>query len=554
MIWCLPKDSATAFLQKLRSGEINPEKLMSMDSQTRREYFSSFLGDKDAAHTNAIFESKLLLKNQQKGIITWAQQIAGLKPETQKDLIDKVNKMDAVLNPENEKQFLSDYAAYKLGTNITVNEAKTVSELAKITSEKKDVMKSGGDRFEYGYARVAFENYLNDLKGNTAWEKFKQDIKNPKHFITEVAGIAKSAKATLDDSALFRQGWKVALTHPTIWLRNSLKSFQDIARTLGNKPVMDEVKADIVSRPNYDNYIKEKLDVGVVEEQYPGSALLEKIPIAGRLHKAAENAFTAFQYRNRADLFDYYYDLAQKSGAESEGLGRLVNSLTARGDLGKFENVAKPLNNLFFSPRLLKSHIDVLTGHIGDYSKMSPFVRKQAAINLVKIISGTAGILAAANAIKPKSVDFDPRSADFGQIRIEDTRFDVSGGMRSVVTLASRLISNSTKSSTTGKIMPLGTGKFGSMDRTDVVYNFFENKLSPAAGIVKDLMKGKDFQGKPLTVGGEISNLFTPLPITNYLELKNNPNSANVLLGIIADELGISVNTYSPQKKKAKLP
>jgi len=60
----------------------------------------------------------------------------------------------------------------------------------------------------------------------------------------------------------------------------------------------------------------------------------------------------------------------------------------------------------------------------------------------------------------------------------------------------------------------------------------------------------KDFSGNPVTVGGELSNAFTPLPITNYLELKNDPNSAPTLLGLIADALGIGVNTYGITKKK----
>jgi hypothetical protein len=554
--WCLNQNLANDFLKSLRDGRINPDDLTSMDSKTRKEYISKIVGDKDAAHVNALFESKLLLKNQQKGIITWAQQMAGLKPEVQRDIISKVNKMTEAMNPANEKGFLNDYVDYKLGTHVTDTEAKQISEFAKIASEKKEAMSKGGDRFDYGYARVAFDNYLNELKGNNAWEKFKTDVKNPVNAISEIAGIAKSIKSTLDNSALFRQGWKVMSTHPSIWVKNSLKSFQDIARTLGNKSVMDEVRADIVSRPNYDLYVKDKVDVGVLEEQFPGSAALEKIPVLGRLHKAAENAFTAFQYRNRADLYDYYYDLAKKSDVgyiPGEGLGPLVNSLTARGNLGKWEGAAKSLNNLFFSPRLLKSHIDVLTGHAMDYKEMSPFVRKQAAVNLVKIIGGSAAILATANALKPGSVEFDPRSSDFGQIKIGATRFDVSGGMRSIITLAARTIKNSTKSST-GKIMKLGTGKYGSKDRTDVIYDFFENKLSPAASVVKDLLKGTDYQGNKITLGGEAKNLLAPLPITNYEELRDNPDSAPILLGLIADGLGISTNTYSPKKKTIKLP
>ncbi len=225
--------------------------------------------------------------------------------------------------------------------------------------------------------------------------------------------------------------------------------------------------------------------------------------------------------------------------------------MTGRGNLGGLEPAANVVNNVFFSPRFLKSNWDTLTAHQFQ-REVTPFVRKQAAINLVKVISGTAAVLATARAINPASVELDPRSADFGTIRVGDTRFDVTGGMRALATLATRLATMSSKSSVTGKVTPLNSGKFGAQTGTDVVVNFFENKLSPAASIVKDLLQGRDFQGNKPTVLGEASNLLTPLPIVNYLELQNNPNSANVLLGTLADELGISVNTYSKPTKTSR--
>ena len=560
-LWCLPKNKANDFYNRLIKKEIDPQKLIEMGSKERRKYFASFLGGKDGAHVNALFESKLLLKNQQRGMITWAKQMAGLKPQAKTDLLNRVNKMKEVLTPENQDVYLEDLVNYKLKANVSFEEAKKISELAQDAQSKQHLI--GTDRrLEYGAAKVAFEEYVQELKHATAWEKFKSDIKDPRKAAIELAGVAKSAKATLDNSALLRQGWKTLFTNPKIWAKNALKSFDDIVKTLGNKKVMGSVMADILSRKNIDNYIKDRLDIGVTEEAYPASAALERIPFFGRLHKASEVAFTAFQRRNRADLYDYYTDVATKSGLTETtgiGLGKLVNSLTGRGSLGKYETSAKLLNNVFFSPKLLKSHIDVLTAHAFDKS-ISPFVKKQAALNLLKIISGTSAVLATAHALKPGSVDIDPRSANFGKIKIGNTRFDVSGGMSSVVTLASRLIPTVnngkwglyTKSSTTNQVYPLNSGKFGAPKGTDVVYNFFENKLAPAVSVTKDLLKGQDFQGRKPTLGGELENLLEPLPITTYKELQNDPNSANVLIGLIADALGISVNTYSKQTKSGR--
>jgi hypothetical protein len=38
------------------------------------------------------------------------------------------------------------------------------------------------------------------------------------------------------------------------------------------------------------------------------------------------------------------------------------------------------------------------------------------------------------------------------------------------------------------------------------------------------------------------------LPVATFEELKNNPNSANIILAMIMDELGVSTNTYSGKK------
>ncbi len=323
---------------------------------------------------------------------------------------------------------------------------------------------------------------------------------------------------------------------------------------------MDEVNAEILSRPNAinGNYQKAKLALANTEEQFP-TTLPEKIPLVGRAYKASEAAFTAFQYRSRADVFDKYVDIAQKSGVDLnekgqlESIGKLVNSLTSRGNLGPLEQSANTINVLMFSARKLKSDIDLLTAHSLDRD-MTPFARKQAAINLVKVVSGTAAILGIAHAANPDAVDFDPRSANFGKIKVGNTRFDVTGGMGSLVTLAARLATFSSKSSTTGKVSKINSGKFGSTSGTDLVYNFFENKLSPAASIVKDILKGEDFQHNPLTVGGEASNLFEPLPITNARELASDPKTTTptAILAILADALGVATNTYSAKPKKKK--
>ncbi len=552
IMFCLPKFATEKFLSALKDGTLDPQKLSELSSADRHAAFSEVVGKDSATDVNALFESKLLLKNQQAGMISWAKSIGGIKPEVVKDLIAKIEKMDKILSPADEKSFLEDLAAKRLGTEVTFEEAQKITELSRNIQATKEALANGGERMDYGHAKIALHNYVSDLK-NSNRPSFSEQLKNPAGMVNEVAGISKGLKASLDNSAIFRQGWKALFTHPTIWLKNASQSFVDLVQQFGGKAVMDEVQADIQSRPTFDLMQKAKLDTGTTEEQFP-THIVEKVPLIGKAYKASEAAYTGFVYRTRADIFDKYLDIAKTAGIDVTdkeqllSIGKLVNSLTGRGFLGKAEQVAGVVNNVFFSPRFLKSNLDFLTAHQLQKG-VTPFVRKQAAVNLVKVVAGSAVILSIANAIKPGSVETDPRSANFGKIKINGTTFDVSGGMSSVLVLAAKLATMSSKSSITNKVTPLNSGKFGAQTGADVLVNFAEGKLSPIAGIVRDILKGQDFNYNKPTILNETNNLLTPLPIINAIQLSQAKN-APVLAGIIADSLGISVNPANPPKKK----
>lgn len=562
---CLPPAALDSFKQALIKGDINPEQLANMTSDERHALFSKIVGESDAKFVNASFESKLLLKNQQQGFVTWARHLTGVAPEVKRDIISRIQRLDTVLNPTEEKAFLKDLAATRLGVNVTESEAKQVASMAQEVAKGEALKRPDGTfpseekRLAYGRAKVDLVDYINQLKHQANKTTVKSVLEHPGKAITAAAGVSKSIKASLDDSAIFRQGWKTMFTNPAIWQKNARQTFIDGVRQFKGKDVLREVAADIESRPNADLYKKAKLAVGVQEEAYP-SQLPEKVPGLGRLFKSSEAMYEGFLHRQRADVFDKYIEIAKKNGVDVadkhqlESIGKLVNALTGRGHLGGLEPAANTVNSIFFAPRNVKANLDTLTAH--QFQKgVTPFVRKQAAINLVKIITGTAAILAIANAVKPGSVEKDPRSSDFGKIKIGDTRFDVTGGLGSMLTLAGRFLPTNgpegkgqyTKSG--GILKKLNNG-YGSTTTTDVLTNYLQGKLSPAASVVNDLMiKHADFNGNKPTLKGEAANLFVPLPVTNASELMHDPKAANPLVGVLADALGISVNTYGKSVK-----
>ncbi len=551
MSFCLPKEQTDKFIQALKDGVIDPAKLSEMSSAERNSFFEKIVG-KDASEVNAQFEQKLLLKNQQAGMINWAKKLTGITEQAKTDIISKIGRMDKVLSAPDQQSFLQDLASKKLGTDVTFEEAQKITQLSKDIADTKQSIPQGSpdgspERLNYGAKAVELQNYVNDLKSSN-------EVKTAGSYVKDLPGIAKGVKASLDLSALFRQGWKTIFTHPSTWVDNAIKSFSYL-KQLGVKGtdnvVMDGVKAEIYSRDNAINGLQRmaKLDVGTGEEAYPTS-LPEKIPLFGRLFKTSEVHYQAFLMRLRADVFDQYIDLAKKNGldvtdkAQVQSIGKLVNSLTGRGDLGRLESAGKVINSTFFSPKMLKSSFDFLTAH--QFQKdVTPFVRQQAAINLVKVASATAVILATAKAINPNSVELDPRSSDFGKIKVGNTRFDVTAGMGSLITLSSRVLSQSSKSSATGRVTPLNSGKYGSKTGGGVMWDFAQNKLAPAASVVNDVFgRGQTFKGEKPTVSNEAQNLLVPLPIQNIQELLTTPNAANVWVASILDSMGIVTNTY----------
>lgn len=559
--FCLLHEYVDKFKQGLISGEIDPAKLAEMSSSDRRAFLSKYVGERSAKEVNAAFESKLLLKNQRKGMTDWARSVAGLKPDAKRNLLDKIENMKSILNPVEQAHFLNDLAEQRLGVGVTQKEAKVIADMSQRVSDAKALMNKDGtfkndtDRFKYGEAVIDLKNRVSELKGNAmslSLADFKNPLKGVGKTFSTIAGNAKAITASLDNSALLRQGWKTMWSHPLIWADNAARSFSTIVKTLGGQDVMRAIEADIVSRPTYGLMQKAKLAVGNLEEAYP-TTLPEKIPVFGRVYRASEAAFTGFIQKTRADVFDKYLKIAERSGVdiqdpkELRAIGNMVNSQTGRGGLGKLEPVGNVVNNVFFSPRFLASNLHTLSHVVTGGGEGSNFVRKQAAISLLKVVSGTATIMAISNALSPGSVELDPRSSDFGKIRVGDTRFDITGGMGSIAVLAARLVTMSSKSATTGKVTQLGSGQFGAQTGLDVLNNFADNKLSPVGGIIRDLLRNKDMNGQKPTIGNELGGAFTPLGIQNYYQTVTDPAGANALLTLIADGLGISANTYSAQ-------
>ncbi len=575
-MFCIPKHLVDKFVSDLKEGKVDFDALFDMDSKQRREYFTEYFGDINSDNVNALFESKMILKHQKKGLIDWVKSVANLKPEAQKDIISRIDKMDKILNPK-DSRFLEDLAAHRLGVAVTMEEAANISSLAKIVKSNEKIMLNSKRReqfgrpteteMDYGLSVVQFEKYYENIikKANeeTLKNRILEFLTDPVQMLYVISGSAKAIRASMDNSFIGRQGIRLFYLGLTgdvragkTWVDTFFKSFNILYNSLKGKPVLDYLRAEILSDPEYTLMRKAKVATAVIEEEFP-IHWPSQIPLIGRLFKASEDAFVGSAYYMRYRTAQQYFDIARNTGIdltdkfELESIGRLVNSLTARG--GKASNATPSMvNNVFWSPRMIRAHWDTLTGFRGQ--KVSAFTKRRAAVNLLRIIMGQAAVLFIASRIFPESVEWDIRSSDFGKIKIGSTRFDISGGSVSMMVLAARaslIIGNSilgteipeTKSTTTGKLNKLNRNNWGRTGE-DVVVDFIGNKLSPAASITQALLKGHTFDGKPITGLDILEMAGVPLIISNYSELANNTDSANIALALIMEGLGISAQTY----------
>jgi hypothetical protein len=451
-------------------------------------------------------------------------------------------------------------AQEKIGT-VTREEATKIVELSKDMESKRAAIEQGGNRIEYGAARVAFEDYINDIKGmnkplkevlkgkgeeyKTTWKEHKAkavwDVTSDA--VKTISENSIGMVATLDNSFIGRQGLKTLKTHPTAWYPAAKKSFVDFWNTLGGKDAHKAMMADIYSRENYLNGLYEKAKViASSEEQYPTN-LPERIPYVGRVFKASENAFTGSGMRMRTDLFDLIAKQAKENGVnlndkvQVESIGKMINSLTARGQWGK-KGEGPLVRVLLWAPKMLKANYDVLTMHSGGVGLESAFARKQAAMNLLKIIAFDAVLLSIADAMVPGSVEWDTRSSASGSIKVGDTYFDITGGAASLITLASRIATQSTKSMKTGRVTDYEPG-MGHRTSMDALIDFTLNKTSPPAGVVRDWLRMKHFGGEEFSWGQAAYQAFTPISVQNSLKLKDDA-SADRVAAVIADGVGIS--------------
>jgi len=244
-------------------------------------------------------------------------------------------------------------------------------------------------------------------------------------------------------------------------------------------------------------------------------------------------------------------------------MGHFINGITGRGDLPgeKLEQAAPFLNSLLFSPRLMASRIQMLNPY--NYLFQPAYIRRQYIKAGLRTFGTLVTILAAVRMFVPGAqVGTDWRSADFGKIKIGDTRIDLGGGFNQYFHLMGMIWSGQKKSSSTGRVTSLTSNKFGQETRADAFVNFLSGKLAPTPGMINDWAKNKDpnHPGQPFNWKDEAASKFQPLIAQDAWNLYNDPTAGMngieaAVAGYGLESTGIGLQTYGatvPGQKSIK--
>jgi hypothetical protein len=365
-----------------------------------------------------------------------------------------------------------------------------------------------------------------------------------KKVLKTVAGalnIPRTLQTIGDLSATLRQGVVLAAGQP----KQFGKAFvNELKATFSEKnyKTIDEIIHNNVYAGKGEEHklylapIEESAPLTTREEAYMGR-LLEKVPVLKSVVKASERAYNTFLNSLRMETWAYWnrqWEGKGKSWKDYDKLADFINHATGRGDLGKLEDAGAWLNAGFFSPRFVASRIEVPL----DLISSTPAVRKVIARNLLAFVGAGTGALGLA-ALAGAAVETDPRSSEFGKIKIGNTRIDFWGGFLPYARLVTQLTRGERKVTATGAVIPV--------DRQDVAATFLRSKFAPVPGMVWDLAQGKTFVGEELNSDNAADIIYqklTPIFIQDLVDAINDKGAEGAPVGSLS-ALGIGVQTYA---------
>jgi hypothetical protein len=383
-----------------------------------------------------------------------------------------------------------------------------------------------------------------------------------------VFGVSRAMLTSFDAGAFGRQAGLVNFMRPGLALKNlpANFAFTEKAATryetaLESDPLFARAEAAKLALTTW----RPGSSLSDREEVYR-SRLAKKIPGVG----ASERAYVTYLNVVRFSYFNKLVESLPVTEQTEENMKRIasfVNTMTGRGNLGKMEAAAAALASVFFSPKYWWSRLQVLGGLVyHPLDALSGFrLGPKETVSARKIIAGeyarligSVGLVFSLLALAKFGFGFDddefevvadPRSSDFGKIKIGNTRIDFMAGLLQNVVFISRMVTGE-KVTAGGEVKAMSGPDAGFKEtRLGETIRLLRTKLSPAAGSIANALDGADVVGNKFNWETEILGSYIPMSAAetyaSMRELGIAPGVAAGLLGFI----GYSANTYGGEEE-----
>lgn len=393
-----------------------------------------------------------------------------------------------------------------------------------------------------------------------------------KDAVINVVNAPRTIMSSMDYSAPLRQGLVASIANPDL----AAKAFVRMFKMSASEKDFDSWYNDLRDSTDYHEIIDSGLSLTdphdplmKAHEEAFLSNLPEKIPIGGRLIKSSERAYVGFLNKMRVDSFRRLTDAFKADGktfANSPELykaaAEYINTTTGRGKMVKMlEDSAPILNALFFSPRLIAARVKFLTNWANPafYKNVPKEIRIQYAKDMIKFVVAGSTVLGLAKWAGAQ-VEADPRSTDFGKIKVGNTRWDIWGGFQQYVRVMAQMFGKK-KSAESGEITELnGEGPFGET-RGDVLARFGRGKLAPVPATAWDFLSGRTVTGdkilynfnKPedreINIYQELGKDVVPLLWQDVYEAWKDHGWSSILTAGVPASFGVGVQTFGDKKQ-----
>jgi len=273
------------------------------------------------------------------------------------------------------------------------------------------------------------------------------------------------------------------------------KQFTDTKRKSIGDTLIDEFKKQ------YNKFATNKLEI-TEKDKISRSQQWKNV----NAFEAVERGLSAYGNQLRFEEFVRGVDRLKAEGKDPinhpedyEALASYIRTFSGRAKPAGFEMNQKLLNVFFFSFKNAVSVFQQLNPiwyvrqqvmssdfKAGNYNKVSVANKMAMATFLKSAVStmATMALLTAAyNAYKDDddeelTIEKDPRSSDFGKLKIGKLRYDPWGGYVPLITLYARLFDEQVKRAD-GSIYKMGEEQYGIKNRFDATTRFLINKESP---------------------------------------------------------------------------